>query len=486
LVQEFNFIGLQVNLAKCHLWGPTTNHALSPLPPSHSAKAIPLLPYPPGSGFMVLGGPLNFPTDNTVTNKAWEANLTHLQSTIQRLQDLPELQSRFLLLKHCLDACRLQHLMRSSPFHQAQPYVQQATTLIRHAFDALVGTTCPDQQWHQACLPTRMGGFGLKSPTLIHPSARLSALLSFHRSSTRSVGVPSALYCLAISDMGSVIGQLQNYLGLSFEPLGLWSNPGPPGAILASPPYSTQKWWTDAVYAALADRLPSQCTAREQARLALTLNSWSTTWADCVVPPTATSAIPSPHFRLLLKWTLGIPLLPVATLLPPCPLCQDVLDPFSDHFVTCNQNGCAGRHNRFRDFLASFCRKSGIPHMVEQGPHLNDATRPGDLLLNHWDNGRDVVVDLLISHPLGLTQLPFSATRALRHTLLMEEGKKAKYGSHPDLLALGWCFAPAGFSTFASPGPGASRIMHDLIGRATADLSLQDTVELKLNTVNWK
>ena len=94
---------------------------------------------------------------------------------------------------------------------------------------------------------------------------------------------------------------------------------------------------------------------------------------------------------------------PAGLSLPPCPQCGDALDPFGDHLVTCNRNGCTERHNLLRDEVANLCRFACVPHLIEQGPHGSDRTRPGDLLLPHWEAGRDLAVDFTISHPLGLT-----------------------------------------------------------------------------------
>ena len=63
--------------------------------------------------------------------------------------------------------------------------------------------------------------------------------------------------------------------------------------------------------------------------------------------------IPDTEFRLLLRWWLGLPLLPVGATLPGCPLCRGSIDPFGDHFVCCEQNGCTQRHNAFRNACVS-------------------------------------------------------------------------------------------------------------------------------------
>ena len=46
LVQDMAAIGLTVNLAKCSLWGPSPPNSITgpPLPPTHPAHTIPIIP----------------------------------------------------------------------------------------------------------------------------------------------------------------------------------------------------------------------------------------------------------------------------------------------------------------------------------------------------------------------------------------------------------------------------------------------------------
>ena len=87
--------------------------------------------------------------------------------------------------------------------------------------------------------------------------------------------------------------------------------------------------------------------------------------------------IPDDDFKLLIRWHLGIPILPLGVQLPPCPLCQEAIDPYEDHFVTCSLNGCKQRHDHTLGILM---------------------LRPADVLLMHWEGGRHAAVDLVISH----------------------------------------------------------------------------------------
>jgi len=111
------------------------------------------------------------------------------------------------------------------------------------------------------------------------------------------------------------------------------------------------------------------------------------------------------------KFWLGLPIMPPAAVMPPCPECNAPADRFGDHFVTCRKLGMAGRHNAVRDVVHAFCEKHHIPVAKEVvvparvqphcPPNLRDTSRrPADILLLGWDKGRDVAVDFTVRHPM--------------------------------------------------------------------------------------
>jgi hypothetical protein len=84
-------------------------------------------------------------------------------------------------------------------------------------------------------------------------------------------------------------------------------------------------------------------------------------------------------YRLLLRWWLGLPILPVGQTLPGCPLCGDAVDPFGDHLVCCEKNGNARRHNALRDAFFDVLVASAIPSAKEVA--CGGQQRPADILL---------------------------------------------------------------------------------------------------------
>jgi len=108
--------------------------------------------------------------------------------------------------------------------------------------------------------------------------------------------------------------------------------------------------------------------------------------------------------------------------------------------------------------------------------------RPADILLIGWDRGRDVAVDLTVSHPLNLSNHPLSKEKAKHHLPEVERAKKDKEGAQ--CTSVGWGFHPAAFSPWGGAGPGAKSLWFELAKKLAPDLQgwprhqlLRETVE---------
>jgi len=57
------------------------------------------------------------------------------------------------------------------------------------------------------------------------------------------------------------------------------------------------------------------------------------------------------NYSTLLKWHLGVPMLPADYAGRPCPLCGGPEDIFGDHTVSCKKSGFGDRHPGTQSFL---------------------------------------------------------------------------------------------------------------------------------------
>ena len=78
--------------------------------------------------------------------------------------------------------------------------------------------------------------------------------------------------------------------------------------------------------------------------------------------------------------------------------------------------------------------------------------RPADILLIGWDRGRDVAVDVQVTHPLALSCHPLSLEKAKRHLPEAEAAKQNKEGSQ--CLNVGCGFHLAAVSPLWKAGAG--------------------------------
>jgi hypothetical protein len=164
---------------------------------------------------------------------------------------------------------------------------------------------------------------------------------------------------------------------------------------------------------------------------------------------------------------LGLPILPTGVTLPGCPLCKESIDPFGDHFVCCELNGCAQRHNAFRNAFFALCVRFGLP--VEKEAACVTGRRPADILLLQWSRGQHVAVDFVCTHPAGLAEHPLVADNAAKHCNRAET-KKVR-GDGPPCEEQGWGFSPFALSTWGGLGSSAKAVLFEVTKRATADLT---------------
>ncbi len=91
------------------------------------------------------------------------------------------------------------------------------------------------------------------------------------------------------------------------------------------------------------------------------------------------------------------------------------------HLVCCEQNGCATRHNAFRNAFFAVCVQHGIA--VEKEPTCLAGMRPADVLLLLWTRGQYFAVDFVCTHPAGPAQYPL-VQRVLCPSISLGRGKR--------------------------------------------------------------
>ena len=169
-------IGLTLNLAKCQLWGPGTTCIVGagiPFPrgtPLDSPiRAVPVVDFHAGLGIAVLGCPVDsgrpLPRGTRPHSEhTWAKAANEASNLLRRLRLLPEGQLQHTLLRHSLDACKVNHLLRATPFPSGQAAAIAFSDHIRRILEDIIGCPLTELAWRQATLPVSKGGLGIRDP----------------------------------------------------------------------------------------------------------------------------------------------------------------------------------------------------------------------------------------------------------------------------------------------------------------------------------
>jgi hypothetical protein len=212
----------------------------------------------------------------------------------------------------------------------------------------------------------------------------------------------------------------------------------------------------------------------------------SNAWMSVIPHRALRTDIEDSDYRLLLRWWMGLPILPTGRTLPACPLCGDPVDAFGDHFVCCEKNGITQRHHALRDAIFDVLARGAIPAAKEVvSAHRN---RPADILLVAWERGRDVAVDVTVTHPLAPSCYPLVLQRVGQHCRRAETNKVTAEAEM--CREVGWGFMPAAFTPWGGSGPTARSLLYEIGRLATAALEgwpkqrrlreIQETISLTL------
>ena len=164
------------------------------------------------------------------------------------------------------------------------------------AFEDIVAHGLSPNQKAQAGLPLAVGGCGIRTPSVVRPAARISALATFYTRGRHSVGVPDQGMGLNSAWISPVPQELTVLLGQNFDPLPGWT--GQHDRLLsADAQHLQQKWWSAALGKRVMARLLDTSTARDQARLLEESNSVG--HAFMAVPPNANLyyTLPSDQYK---------------------------------------------------------------------------------------------------------------------------------------------------------------------------------------------
>jgi hypothetical protein len=346
------------------------------------------------------------------------------------------------------------------------PIIGRASAAIRRCMEDTLGAgALSDDRWAQCCLPLRSTGLGIKDPALLADCCRVSASLSY-LSRAPALAFPPTAIGLPPDFLPTAL-RLRNTIDPAFGPLPTWVTPAlllvhpfPP----PEPSHRSQQWWSKALYSRLADSLYASSTTRDQCRLRLQAQPFTSAWMLTVPHDGVPHVFQPTHYRAALRWWLGIPLY-AGDSFHPCPMCGGPMDPFGDHLVSCPSNHLTERHHGVRDALTEVLRSLGVPCMKEVSLPSRPE-RPGDVALPDFDPRGPLLVDLCAIHPLAPSR-DYHPDTIIQSLADKEKQKIDKYSA---LCARdAYFFSPLSFHLWGGLGPAGSSLLKRIIRQVVGD-----------------
>jgi len=452
LQASFAHLGLTLSLRKTTIWGPGVPTVPDPpeIPHDSPLRAASVLPWTGMNTPTVLGVPVHRPgSPSDLVGHLSKAG-SDLESALRKVALLHDKQAAFCLLRNCVGPQKVEHLLRTLDLASTMPFAAKVDGLQSHAFSRLASCELTAQAWSQACLPISKGGCGITSAVRLAPAARLAGTLLFERHGPTIIGADASLTVRCRREQ-SLLEGLAAQLPPELEPLKSWREAGCISRV--DGPESAQKWWSNHIADHALLCLSSTGKARDVPRLTVQTSGGGGSWLSAAPNKAEGLAIPANQFQLLLRWHLGLPIVPASHHGAVCPRCQGANDIFGDHAVTCNRNGLWSRHFGIQSFLCWVLSTAHVPHEREQGTGT-DARRPADILLKGWQSGQDMAVDLTVHHPLGINDArTVDSARAS-----MRQAADQKTRLYSGLCSdKGWAFSPMVFDTWGGiHGAGAA------------------------------
>jgi hypothetical protein len=336
----------------------------------------------------LLGAPLG--SDAFVQNEI-RKKITKVKETTDMLPLLEDPHIEYVLLKSCLSLPKLSFLLRTVDTCGFTEELRSFDRITREALNRILGTPLDSRSWHQAKLPTTMGGAGLRAAEDHAPAAFAASLLSSQ---------PLVQALLGPGDQGHPQVEGDNQEPSILSPLLLDTLSAAQGSQVVEAELEglTQHMISLQIDQEQQRRLHNmfdEDETREKARLASLALAHSGDWLSCAPIKSLGLHLRPSEFVMALKYRLGVP---IYASQGPCPACLRLSDRHGDHALCCGTGGeRISRHNSLRDAFFDVAVSAGLSP-TKEGRFLLPGVdrRPADVLLPHWEAGLDAALDITV------------------------------------------------------------------------------------------
>jgi len=244
----------------------------------------------------VLGVPIHSPLYHSPVGTQLGTLKGKLDRTCAAVAALADTQCAHALMRSCLEPAKIQCALRTLPLRYTAVFTADVTATQQAKWDAVVDTPMSDAASVQTTLPMSEGGC----------VARLAGVMQFLARAEIMLWCDRQLVVPLTTEAG-LLDALNARPPPALEPLASWIRTGkvelPDGDV------RRQHWWSSRVTQAKAAALLEAATGRDVPRLEA---QWAGKAGWLAAPPVAGHGLclTGSHYSTLLKWNLGLPLLP--------------------------------------------------------------------------------------------------------------------------------------------------------------------------------
>ena len=391
-------IGLSFNTSKCEII-PAAGHESSFNKDLFPEDVI----IRSDGNFELLGGPIG--CDDYCDNHTQD-RVNKAKELLSALGELPNAQVALTLLRHCASFGKLVYSLRVVPHGKHRRALRSYDEAVRDCVESFLSCSFSDSEWSMANLSTKMGGLGLRS-TEQHSSAAFLAS-------------QAAVWDLCIK-LDPYYANPPNSQKSELEAALIDYN---------SKVKDSNKLQADLGWHARQQELSKnidECTLETirdkhrnnrhfQAHCNHVTASGAGSWLHATPSEALGTQVDSQLYRTMVQHWLRVPIHDTEYY---CPYCDEVVDRYGDHCLTC---ACGGdrtkRHNLLRNEVYHFCHSAGLhpelekPDLLQARPLIGAFTenganrdqssnrRPADVYIPRWRRGAPAALDFAVTSGL--------------------------------------------------------------------------------------
>ena len=352
--------------------------------------------------------------------------------------------------------------MRTCDPSHLRPIYEYFDSLQLQSLSLILGHPLTEAARSQSFLPVKTGGAGLRSAVSTSPAAFLASI-------SQTNNIVNSLLCPTVSrrNTDGAFPLLQTSTGnaayTSFDLL---------------PPEFSQHSLSVEIESFARKSLFNSSNPRDRARLNSLALPHAGAWLDVIPSSSLNLNIDSRSFSAALGYRLGLPLMPLSECRSAN--CNHQLDELGDHALHCrDDHGMkGGRHDRIRDKIFKEAQQASLnPTKEMPGLIPGSLSRPADVFIENWTNGRKVAFDVSVTSP---TQEAVVFQAAQHAAAAINARKSSKIRAHfENCRAQGISFVPLVVETFGGWDADAIKHLKEMAHQAARRWGQDPALEIK-------